>query len=65
MDQFIIKKISPDPSFPKRGIFKTISRSRSWKDAPFDQMGGLGKASKVFGNKFDMIIEELSKELVA
>lgn len=33
--------------------------------APFDQMGGLGKASKVFGDRFDGIIEELSKELVA
>jgi len=33
--------------------------------APFDQMGGLGKASKVFGNKFDKIIGELSEELVA
>ena len=33
--------------------------------APFDQMGGLGKVSKVFGNRFDGIIEELSKELVA
>lgn len=33
--------------------------------APFDQMGGLGKASKVFGNQFSKIIEELSEELVA
>lgn len=33
--------------------------------APFDQMGGLGKASKVFGNQFNKIIEELSEELVA
>ena len=32
---------------------------------PFDQMGGLGKASKVFGNRFHRIIEELSKKLVA
>lgn len=33
--------------------------------APFDQMGGLGKVSKVFGNKFEKIISELSQELVA
>ena len=33
--------------------------------APFDQMGGLGKVLKVFGNRFDKIIEELSKELAA
>lgn len=33
--------------------------------APFDQMGGLGKASKVFGNRFDKIMEELSMGLVA
>lgn len=33
--------------------------------APFDQMGGLGKVTKVFGNKFDEIIEQLSGELVA
>lgn len=33
--------------------------------APFDQMGGLGKASKVFGNQFEKIMEELSEELVA
>lgn len=32
--------------------------------APFDQMGGLGKASKVFGNRLDKIMEELSMELV-
>lgn len=33
--------------------------------APFDQMGGLGKVSKVFGNQFEKIMEELSEELVA
>jgi len=33
--------------------------------APFDQMGGLGKASKVFGNRLDKIMEDLSMELVA
>jgi len=33
--------------------------------APFDQIGGLGKASKVFGDKFNEIMEELSKGLVA
>lgn len=33
--------------------------------APFDQMGGLGKASKVFGSRFEKIMEELSEELVA
>ena len=65
MGQFIIKKISPNPSFPKRGIFKTMRRSLFWKYAPFDRMGGLGKASKVFGDRFDGVIEELSKELVA
>ena len=32
--------------------------------APFDQMGGLGKASKVFGNRFEKIIGELSQGLV-
>jgi len=32
--------------------------------APFDQMGGLGKVSKVFGNRLDKIIEELSMKLV-
>ncbi len=33
--------------------------------APFDQMGGLGKVSKIFGNQFAKIIEKLSEELVA
>lgn len=33
--------------------------------APFDQMGGLGKVSKMFGNRLEKIIEELSVELVA
>ena len=36
-----------------------------FEDAPFFQMGGLGKASKIFGNKLNKIIEELCEELVA
>jgi len=32
---------------------------------PFNQMGGLGKAGRVFGNRFDAILSTLSKELVA
>jgi type I restriction enzyme R subunit len=31
--------------------------------APFDQMGGLGKASKIFGKEFNKMLEELSIEL--
>lgn len=30
---------------------------------PFDKMGGLGKASQVFGSKFDSILKELNVEL--
>ena len=33
--------------------------------APFYQMGGLGKANKVFGNKFNETIKELSEALCA
>lgn len=33
--------------------------------APFDTMGGLGKASKIFGTKFDELLEQLTGELVA
>ncbi|MBW2981749.1 DEAD/DEAH box helicase family protein [Candidatus Woesearchaeota archaeon] len=33
--------------------------------APFDAMGGLGKAAKIFGNKFNHILEELNAELSA
>ncbi len=33
--------------------------------APFDQIGGLGKAVKVFGDKFSSIIEQISERLVA
>ncbi|MEI8348701.1 MAG: type I restriction-modification enzyme R subunit C-terminal domain-containing protein [Candidatus Omnitrophota bacterium] len=33
--------------------------------APFDTMGGLGKANKIFGNRINKILEELSEELVA
>lgn len=33
--------------------------------APFDTMGGLGKANKIFGKNFNELIEELSTELVA
>lgn len=32
---------------------------------PFNQMGGLGKAGKVFGDRFTKILEALTKELVA
>lgn len=31
---------------------------------PFNQMGGLGKAGKVFGGRFGEIVEKLSRELV-
>ena len=30
--------------------------------APFDSMGGLGKATKIFGNEFNRILEELNAE---
>jgi len=33
--------------------------------APFDIMGGLGKASKIFGDKFSKLLEELTVELTA
>ena len=33
--------------------------------APFDQMGGLGKANKIFGNRFNELIEQLTEKLVA
>lgn len=35
-----------------------------FEDVPFNQMGGLGKARKVFGNKFSEILNILTKELV-
>ena len=30
---------------------------------PFNQMGGLGKATKIFGNKFDKLLSELNVEV--
>ena len=33
--------------------------------APFDTMGGLGKANKIFGDKFDSILKSFSEELIA
>ncbi|MEW6088556.1 MAG: type I restriction-modification enzyme R subunit C-terminal domain-containing protein [bacterium] len=36
-----------------------------FEDTPFNQMGGFGKARKVFGSKFDKIIEQLTMELAA
>lgn len=33
--------------------------------APFDQMGGLGRASKLFGSRFNELIEQLNEKLVA
>jgi type I restriction enzyme R subunit len=33
--------------------------------SPFDSMGGLGKASKVFGEKFKQILDDLNSELSA
>ena len=33
--------------------------------SPFDVMGGLGKATKVFGKDFNRILEELTVELSA
>ncbi|MFA6424726.1 MAG: type I restriction-modification enzyme R subunit C-terminal domain-containing protein [Phycisphaerae bacterium] len=39
--------------------------SDDFEYAPFDQMGGLGKANKVFGSKFNELIEQLTEKLVA
>ncbi|MCD6459174.1 DEAD/DEAH box helicase family protein [bacterium] len=33
--------------------------------APFDQMGGIGKALSVFGDKFDSVLKDLCEELSA
>jgi len=36
-----------------------------FEDVPFNQMGGLGKVGKVFGDKFSEILETLTKGLIA
>lgn len=34
-----------------------------FENAPFEQLGGLGRAAKVFGNKFEKILEELNENV--
>lgn len=34
-----------------------------FENAPFEQLGGLGRAAKVFGNKFDKILKELNENV--
>ncbi|WP_414639317.1 type I restriction-modification enzyme R subunit C-terminal domain-containing protein [Archangium sp.] len=34
-------------------------------DVPFNQKGGLGRVSKVFGTELDGLLEELNEVLVA
>jgi type I restriction enzyme R subunit len=49
----------------KEHIAESVELSfEDFEDVPFNQMGGFGKARKVFGSKFDEIIEQLTVELV-
>jgi len=50
----------------KRHIATTAEiEPEDFEYAPFNQMGGLGKAAKVFGKDFNRILEELTLELGA